>query len=140
MSLFVLFESSIGYALFKLKDFDEANMTEKNVQTQIADFQTFSQMAKIVVISFIYIRPSSHLSRRMLPFLSSTLPFQARLPKNSSISFPNPYLSKRKASSNLVSVKTSWPALFMMPSRLQLLLLLSSLSLFEDSEIISSAS
>ena len=55
MSLFVLFESSIGYALFKLKDFDEANMTEKNVQTQIADFQTFSQMAKIVVISFIYI-------------------------------------------------------------------------------------
>lgn len=51
MSLFVLFESSIGYALFKLKDFDEANMTEKNVQSQIADFETFSKMAKIVVKS-----------------------------------------------------------------------------------------
>jgi hypothetical protein len=54
MSLFVLFESSIGYALFKLKDFDEANMTEKNVQSQIADFETFSKMAKIVVKSSLY--------------------------------------------------------------------------------------
>jgi hypothetical protein len=33
MSLFILFESSIGYALFKLKDFDEANMNEKKVQS-----------------------------------------------------------------------------------------------------------
>lgn len=54
MSLFVLFESSIGYALFKLKDFDEANMTEKNVQSQIAEFETFSKMAKVVVIPSIY--------------------------------------------------------------------------------------
>lgn len=38
MSLFVLFESSIGYALFKLKEFDEVNTTEKSIQSQIADF------------------------------------------------------------------------------------------------------
>ena len=38
MSLFILFESAIGYGLFKLKGFDEANTNEKSVQKQIADF------------------------------------------------------------------------------------------------------
>lgn len=38
MTLFILYEFSVGYALFKLKNFDEANTNEKNVQSQIADF------------------------------------------------------------------------------------------------------
>lgn len=38
MSLFVLFESCIGYALFKLKEFDDVNTTEKKVQKEIANF------------------------------------------------------------------------------------------------------
>ena len=55
MSLFILFECSIGYALFKLKDFDDASMTEKTIQDQITDFETFSKIATIVVKIFSYI-------------------------------------------------------------------------------------
>lgn len=67
MSLFILFESSIGYALFKLKDFDEASMNEKNVQSQIADFETFSKMAKIVVTHLSKFRPSIPLNPQLTP-------------------------------------------------------------------------
>lgn len=49
MSLFILAESSIGYALFKLKGIDETNTSEKNVQSQIADFETFSTVAHLTV-------------------------------------------------------------------------------------------
>lgn len=55
MTLFILYEFSVGYALFKLKNFDEANTNEKNVQSQIADFSTFSTIANLVVITFFYI-------------------------------------------------------------------------------------
>lgn len=82
MSLFVLFESSIGYALFKLKDFDEANMSEKNVQTQIADFESFSQIAKIVVHFSLTYRLFFHSNLQVLPFLSSIPRFQAKHLKN----------------------------------------------------------
>lgn len=55
MTLFILYEFSVGYALFKLKNFDEANTNEKNVQSQIADFETFSTIANLVVFTFFYI-------------------------------------------------------------------------------------
>ena len=38
MVLFILFESTIGYALFELKEFDEVNTTVNSVQSQIANF------------------------------------------------------------------------------------------------------
>lgn len=50
MSMFVLFESSIGYALFKLNEFDDVNTTEQKVQKQIANFSTFSKLAHLNVL------------------------------------------------------------------------------------------
>lgn len=86
--MFILFESSIGYALFKLKDFDEANMSEKNVQTQIADFETFSKMAKIVAflpfessnvaLSIINTTISGKAPEELINFLSESLPIQKK--------------------------------------------------------------
>lgn len=38
MTLYILFESAIGYAVFKLKEFDDVNTTEKKVQKQIQNF------------------------------------------------------------------------------------------------------
>ena len=64
MTLFILFESSIGYALFKLKDFDEVNTTQKQVQSQIADFESFSKIAKIVVKNLL-------IKQSFYPFESS---------------------------------------------------------------------
>lgn len=64
MTLFILFESSIGYALFKLKDFDEVNTTQKQVQSQIADFESFSKIAKIVVKNLL-------IKQSFFPFESS---------------------------------------------------------------------
>lgn len=55
MTLFVLYEFSVGFALFKLKNFDEANTNEKNVQSQIANFETFSTIANLVVITLFYL-------------------------------------------------------------------------------------
>ena len=49
MSLFVLFESAMGYGLFRLKNFDDTNTTEKKVQAEIADFGTFSTIAQLTV-------------------------------------------------------------------------------------------
>ena len=49
MSLFVLYESPMGYALFRLKNFDDTNTTEKKVQSEIADFGTFSTIAQLTV-------------------------------------------------------------------------------------------
>ena len=49
MSLFVLFESSLGYALFRLKNFDDVSASEKKVQAEIANFGTFSTMAQLSV-------------------------------------------------------------------------------------------
>lgn len=38
MSLYILFESSIGYGLFQLKEFDELNTTVAKVQKEIKSF------------------------------------------------------------------------------------------------------
>jgi hypothetical protein len=66
MSLFILFESSIGYALFKLKGLDETNTSEKNVQEQITNFETFSSIANLVVIYILINRHFIHLNHQML--------------------------------------------------------------------------
>lgn len=66
MSLFILFESSIGYALFKLKGLDETNTNEKNVQEQITNFETFSTIANLVVKYILNIRLFIHLNHLIL--------------------------------------------------------------------------
>ena len=38
MSLYILFESSIGYGLFQLKELDELNTTVAKVQKEIKSF------------------------------------------------------------------------------------------------------
>lgn len=43
MSLYILFESAIGYGLFQLKNFDELNTTAAKVQKEIKTFESFSQ-------------------------------------------------------------------------------------------------
>lgn len=45
----MLFESAMGYGLFRLKNFDDTNTTEKKVQAEIADFGTFSTIAQLTV-------------------------------------------------------------------------------------------
>lgn len=55
MTLYILFESAIGYAVFKLKEFDDVNTTEKKVQKQIEDFETFSSIANLFVLHFLSI-------------------------------------------------------------------------------------
>ena len=49
MTLYILFESAIGYAVFKLKEFDDVNTTQKKVQKQIQNFETFSAIANLYV-------------------------------------------------------------------------------------------
>jgi hypothetical protein len=83
--MFVLFESSLGYALFRLKNFDDANTTEKKVQAEIADFATFSTIAQLTVP--LHSRRASTLSSPPTsPSKSSTRPSLARPPKRSSLS------------------------------------------------------
>ena len=53
MTLYILFESAIGYAVFKLKEFDDVNTTEKKVQKQIQNFETFSAIANLYVFLVI---------------------------------------------------------------------------------------
>lgn len=47
MVLFILFESSIGYGLFELKEFDEVNSSVDKVQKEIKTFETFSKIAQL---------------------------------------------------------------------------------------------
>lgn len=64
MTLYILFESPIGYALFKLKQFDDVSTTDKKVQKQIQDFESFSTIANLHVSLNIILRDftrSSHL-------------------------------------------------------------------------------
>jgi hypothetical protein len=49
MVIMVLFESSIGYGLFELKEFDEVNTSVKSIQAQIAEFADFSRIAHLKV-------------------------------------------------------------------------------------------
>jgi hypothetical protein len=85
MVLFILFESSIGYGLFELKEFDEVNSSVDKVQKEIKTFETFSKIAQLKVHPSTprLSTPSSHLQ---LPSESSVAPSQERLHKSSSIS------------------------------------------------------
>eukprot|EP00825_Cyclidium_porcatum_P047873 TRINITY_DN786_c0_g1_i3.p1 TRINITY_DN786_c0_g1~~TRINITY_DN786_c0_g1_i3.p1 ORF type:complete len:525 (+),score=126.29 TRINITY_DN786_c0_g1_i3:48-1622(+) len=47
MVLYLLYESAIGYALFKLKSFDETNAQLTQIQNQVKDFGLFSQICEI---------------------------------------------------------------------------------------------
>lgn len=49
MVLFILFESSIGYGLFELKEFDDVNSSVDKVQKEIKSFDTFSKIAQLKV-------------------------------------------------------------------------------------------
>lgn len=95
MTLFILFEGAIGYGLFKLKGFDEASSSEKSVQKQIADFETFSTIAQLTVImiltqafypfessnvalSIINTEISGKAPEELITFLSENLPMQKK--------------------------------------------------------------
>jgi hypothetical protein len=52
MVLYILFESSIGYGLFELKEFDEVNTSVAKVQNEIKTFETFSAIAQLKVYFF----------------------------------------------------------------------------------------
>jgi nucleolar protein 56 len=47
MSLYFLYESAAGYALFEKVEFDEASTTLKQVQSSIESFEQFSKMVKL---------------------------------------------------------------------------------------------
>ena len=81
MSLYVLFESSIGYGLFQLKEFDELNTTVAKVQKEIKNFETFSKTVHLKV-SIQPHRPSSPSSPPNELSSLSTPPLQAKPPKN----------------------------------------------------------
>lgn len=49
MSLYILYESSIGYGLFELKEFDEVNSSVAKVQKEIKTFETYSKIAHLKV-------------------------------------------------------------------------------------------
>lgn len=71
MVLYLLFESSIGYGLFELKEFDDVNATVPKIQKQISDFTTFSQICHLKVFIYPILRLSTHLT---LPPLHSPIP------------------------------------------------------------------
>lgn len=66
MSLYILYESSIGYGLFELKEFDEVNSSVAKVQKEIKTFETYSKIAhlKVTLLPPRHSTPSSHPRRR----------------------------------------------------------------------------
>lgn len=85
MVLFILFESSIGYGLFELKEFDEVNSSVDKVQKEIKTFETFSKIAQLKVHPSTP-RLSTPSSHPQLPLESSVAHSQERLHKSLSIS------------------------------------------------------
>ena len=57
MVLYFIQESAVGFSLFELKGIDETNVKLVQLQKQIADFSTFSQILKLRVRLYI----NSHL-------------------------------------------------------------------------------
>lgn len=49
MTLYLLFESAIGYALFQKLEFDEMNAASVQLQKAISNMDTFSKMVRLKV-------------------------------------------------------------------------------------------
>ena len=50
MTLYLLFESAIGYALFQKLEFDEMNASSTQLQKSISKMDSFSKMVRLKVL------------------------------------------------------------------------------------------
>ena len=50
-SLYVLFEHSTGYALFRVKEFEEIGLLQAQVEESIVDVTRFSSVIKLIAFS-----------------------------------------------------------------------------------------
>lgn len=84
MPLYILFESSIGYGLFYLKEFDELSTTATKVQKEIKTFESFSSLVQLKVI-LLLLRHFFHSNRRKKPLTLSIKVLRVRLLSSLSI-------------------------------------------------------
>lgn len=114
MVLFILFESSIGYGLFELKEFDEVNSSVDKVQKEIKTFETFSKIAQLKVLPST-VRHSIPSSHPQLPLESLVAHLQERHHSSSSISSGRTSLLRKKPRRNSESAKKILQVLSMKP-------------------------
>ena len=106
MPLYILFESSIGYGLFYLKEFDELSTTAAKIQKEIKTFETFSSIVQLKVL-IPPSRLSSHSNHQKKHSISSIKLLRVKLLSSSLIFCLSFSPSRKNLKSNWASVKSN---------------------------------